>query len=95
MRPPSATLQQPFSATQRIVDSWGVLDVADYRTTWTYLRKAMLADWCDRSNIDAMFRIQPPTNDLDNVDSLTADVMEAFGVVTETLTQRDPQTVVA
>ena len=36
-----------FGNTQRIVDSWAVLDATDYRTTWTYLRKAMLAHWGD------------------------------------------------
>ena len=42
-----------------------------------------------------MFSIRPQTNHLDNLDSLTADVMEAFQAVTDTLNQPDPQTVVA
>ena len=42
-----------------------------------------------------MFSIGPQTNDLDNLDSLTGDVMEAFQVVNDTLTQPDTQTVVA
>ena len=42
-----------------------------------------------------MLSIRPGTNDLDNLDSLTADVMEAFRMLTETLTQPDTQTVLA
>ena len=42
-----------------------------------------------------MFSLRPRTNYLDNLDSLTGDVMEAFQVVTDTLTQPDRQTVVA
>ena len=42
-----------------------------------------------------MFSLRPRTNDMDNLDSLTGDVMEAFQVVTDTLTQPDTQTVMA
>ena len=71
-----------FGNAQRIMDSWAVLDAHDYRTTWTYLRKAMLAHWGNvkdsLSYFDAIFSIRPRTNGMDNLDSLTADVMEAF-----------------
>ena len=59
----------------------------------------MLAHWGDvkdsRSFIDTLFSIKPRNSDLDNLDSLTADVMEAFQVVRETQPQPDQQTVVA
>ena len=59
----------------------------------------MLAHWGDvkdsRSYINAMFSIRPGSNNLDNLDWLTADVMEAFQVVSNTLTQPDTQMVVA
>ena len=88
-----------FGNAARIATSWKVLDSTDYRETWAYLRKAMLNHWGDvkdsRSYIDAMFSLRPRTNDMNNLDSLTGDVMEAFQVVTDTLTQPDNQTVVA
>ena len=59
----------------------------------------MLNHWGDvkdsRSYIDAMFSLRPRTNDLESLDSLTGNVMEAFQVVSDTLTQPDTQTVVA
>ena len=88
-----------FGNAARIVTSWKVLDPVDYRETWTYLRKAMLNHWGDvkdsRSFIDALFALRPRTNDLDSLDSIVGDIMEAFEVVADSLSQPDAQTIVA
>ena len=88
-----------FSNAARILTSWKVLYPTEYRETWTYLRKAMLNHWGDikdsRSFIDAMFSLRPRTNDMESLNSLLGDVMEAFQVVTDTLMQPDMQSVVA
>ena len=88
-----------FGNAARIVTSWKVLDPVAYKETWTYLRKAMLNHWGDvkdsRSFIDALFALRPRTNDLDSLDSITGDIMEAFEVVADSLSQPDAQTVVA
>lgn len=82
-----------------MVNNWAIPDKNDCGKTWTYFKKAKIKHWGDikdsRSYINSLFCICQPTSNLDNLDSLTSDVMDTFRVVRETLPQPDDQAVVA
>jgi hypothetical protein len=88
-----------FGNAQRTIDNWATLDPENHQRTWVYLKKAMTRHYGEmkdsRSFIDALFSLRPRTDDMDNLDAFTADVMDAFRVVRNTIPQPDPATTIA
>ena len=77
-----------FGIAQRTADNWAVLYPEEHAKTWTYLKK-MLSHYGhmqdSRSFVDAMLGIRPGTNTFDNIHSFTADCVNAFRIVRETM----------